>query len=494
MESLVIIAIAGAASLICACVALVLFLIHVRRKLAEERQLRAFEAALHSRELDEQRATSASDLDTQKSDLLKALAEVERRNVELEEKLEPIYSIEDELANLRSEIITRLKQIESLKSAYSEKKTTFDSLVAEVAIYDERLAFAELGVYEPHFEFEDSEAYKKEVSVARAHQKMMANEKTAVVSKAKIYVDGSLAKGQTLINRTIRLTLRAFNGEADAAVANVRWNNVNAMESRILAAKNKIDIMNESQQVVISREYAELKLRELYLTHEMREKQRAEREERAEQARLAREEQKLLRDLEAAEEEEARYQRLLDKAKAEANSIAGPHLAAFNEQIAILERDLAAAHSKLARAQAMAEKTRSGWVYVISNVGSFGDGVVKIGLTRRLDPLDRVRELGDASVPFIFDTHAMIYSDDAPTLERALHAEFDATRINAMNYRKEFFRASIDEVEAALKRLAPSATFHRDVEAQDYRETQARRSALLASIDASASTQFPDSL
>ncbi len=153
-----------------------------------------------------------------------------------------------------------------------------------------------------------------------------------------------------------------------------------------------------------------MRMQELYLTHEYREKVKAERDERAEAARLQREEQRLIRDMERAEEEEARYQNLLDKAKAEAQSVVGPKLDAFQAQIEILEKDLAEAHAKFVRAQAMAERTRSGYVYIISNVGSFGDDVVKIGLTRRLDPADRVRELGDASVPFVFDTHAIIVS------------------------------------------------------------------------------------
>lgn len=116
---------------------------------------------------------------------------------------------------------------------------------------------------------------------------------------------------------------------------------------------------------------------------------------------------------------------------------------------------------------------------MISNIGSFGAGVVKIGLTRRLDPSDRIRELGDASVPFVFDTHAIVYSDDAPALERALHTEFEEVRINTRNMRKEFFRATIDQVEVALKKVAPTAPFYKDVEAQEFRETLARRNAKL---------------
>ncbi len=140
--------------------------------------------------------------------------------------------------------------------------------------------------------------------------------------------------------------------------------------------------------------------------------------------------QRLIRDLEQAQREEDRYAELLAKAKAEAASISGQKLEAFNEQIRMLERDLAEARAKSQRAQAMAERTTSGYVYIISNVGSFGPDMVKIGLTRRLDPMDRVRELSDASVPFVFDTHAIIYSENAPALERALHAEFEYAGVN----------------------------------------------------------------
>lgn len=119
-------------------------------------------------------------------------------------------------------------------------------------------------------------------------------------------------------------------------------------------------------------------------------------------------------------------------------------------------------------------------------------GVVKIGLTRRLDPIDRVRELGDASVPFIFDTHAMIYSEDAPSLERALHNEFESFRVNTQNFRKEFFRVTLQDVESALSRLAPNAPFFKDTEAQEYQETLARRRVTLENRN--VNDDFPDEI
>lgn len=151
-------------------------------------------------------------------------------------------------------------------------------------------------------------------------------------------------------------------------------------------------------------------------------------------------------------------------------------------RIAELEAALAEAHGASVRARAMAEMTKSGYVYIISNIGSFGEDIVKIGLTRRLNPDDRVKELGDASVPFGFDTHAIIYSDEAPALESALHKEFADRRVNTSNLRKEFFRVGLGDVEEAVKRLAPTANFFSDREAQEWHDTLSRRKQALKDI------------
>ncbi|MCB8878473.1 DUF4041 domain-containing protein [Acidisoma silvae] len=389
-----------------------------------------------------------------------------------------------EEARIQTSLIANEAHLTDLRKDYQEKKSVYDRMLAEMALFDERLAFAEMGVYEPHFDFLDSEQYKAEIEKVRQAQKQLIVQKSAVICTTTWSLNGSQSQGLTMTNRNIRLSLRAFNNECDVVIANTRWNNVKAMENRIVLAKSQLEKLNASNEIKITDQFFQLKLCELFLTHEHREKLKKEREDRAESMRLAREEQRLLRDKEEAEEQEVRYSRLLEKAKAEAADIVGPQLDAYSQKIGDLEKDLAAARAKVVRAQALAERTRSGYVYIVSNIGSFGDGVVKIGLTRRLDPLDRVRELGDASVPFSFDVHAIIYSDDAPVLERALHSAFESTRINVQNYRKEFFRAKIDDVEETVKRLAPTAPFFRDVEAQEYHETLSRRQQALAEPNA----------
>lgn len=413
---------------------------------------------------------------------------------QIEDRYRPILQMDAEVARLADEKKRQEAEIAGLRLSYREKKSIYDGLLREIAVFDERIAFAEMGVYEPHFEFDDSAAYKRAIVKIRDQQNALISAEQAVVCTTHWSVDGSASKGQTMTRRNIRLTLRAFNNECDAAIANTRWNNALAMEKRILNAQAQIDKHNASNATFITPEFVKLKLGELHLTHEYREKLKAEKDERAEAARLAREEQRLIRDMERAQDEEDHYRRMLTKAKAEAASIVGPKLDAFAEQIKLLEKDLAAAHAKVERAQAMAERTKSGYVYIISNIGSFGGDVVKIGLTRRLDPLDRIRELGDASVPFVFDTHAIIYSDDAPALERSLHSEFEPTRVNAQNYRKEFFKASLDQVESAVRRLAPQASFFKDIEAQEYHETLSRRRQALEAHALPEHTAFPASI
>lgn len=409
----------------------------------------------------------------------------------LTERFSAVIDIEAEAQKAQKERERVEGDIEKLRSDYKEKRQVYDRLLEWVAVFDEQVSFAEFGVYQPHFEFGDSERYKEAIKAVREEQKALVKAKAAVDLHTEWTAEGSKAKGRTIANRAILLALRAFNAEADTAIANTRWNNAEAMIRRVENARKQIDKANASLNIEISHRYVELKLKELRLTHEYRERLKVERDERAEEARLKREGQRLEKEAEEARREEAKYEEMLAQARAEARAIISEAQAA---RIAELERQPAEAHEKTERAQAMAERTKTGFVYIISNVGSFGEDVVKIGLTRRLDPEDRVGELGDASVPFVFDTHAMIYSPEAPALEAALHAEFEDRRVNAANMRKEFSRATLEEVEDAVRRLAPDAEFHRDIEAQEFRETMAKRKQQLEAEEKEAERAFPEEI
>ncbi len=131
----------------------------------------------------------------------------------------------------------------------------------------------------------------------------------------------------------------------------------------------------------------------------------------------------------------------------------------------------------------MAQQTKCGHVYIISNIGSFGEEVFKIGLTRRLEPTDRVRELGDASVPFPFDIHAMIYSEDAPALESSLHKKFLASQLNKANKRKEFFRVDLKDIKSTVEEMGLKARWTIEAEAREFRETLALEQAMTEDVE-----------
>lgn len=193
-----------------------------------------------------------------------------------------------------------------------------------------------------------------------------------------------------------------------------------------------------------------------------------EQEERKAQIEYERAIKKALKDEEKAQEQLEKKQREIESATNQAT------ISKLQEQIKNLTEALLNAKELRERAMSMAQQTKSGYVYIISNIGSFGENVYKIGMTRRLDPMDRISELSNASVPFPFDVHAFIYSQDAPSLEATLHHIFDSKKVNTVNYRKEYFRVTLDEIKAEVSRLGIVAEFQENPDAFQYRESLRR--------------------
>lgn len=272
-----------------------------------------------------------------------------------------------------------------------------------------------------------------------------------------------------------KIILRAFNAESEAAIGNVSWNNYRVMENRLDKAFESLNKLGAVMHVSLTRDYKTARLEELRLVFEADEKGRLEREEQRRQREAQREEEKVQRELmkqqEEAAREEAKFQKALDAARRELEGARDAEREAMAARVKELEEELKEAHDRKERAIAQAQLTKVGHIYIISNIGAFGDGILKIGLTRRIDPEERVKELGDASVPFPFDIHALVYSEDAPALEARLHSHFWEKRLNWANDRKEFFRVSLDEVGVAFKELGLAATLLTIPEAREYRET-----------------------
>ncbi|HEY0143409.1 MAG TPA: DUF4041 domain-containing protein [Thermoanaerobaculia bacterium] len=406
-----------------------------------------------------------------------------------EERRRVLEQLERDRESMRTETerqrIAAVKEVESLHqqmqagAKYVEQLNgEIGFLRAEFARLDEEANLQSFGFYKPHYSFAESRQYEAELDQIRAQQKAMLKEKTAAICETEWTVNGSKAEGRKSTNQTLKLMLRAFNGECDAAIAKVRYNNVHVMEARINKAHEVINSLAQVQQCSITDRYRALRLAELRLVHEYEEKLQEEKEEQRRIREQMREEEIAVREMEKArleaEREEQRYEKALAKAREEAERAAGAKQEKLLADIEELQRRLDEAHANKERAISRAQMTRSGHVYVISNIGSFGEHIYKIGMTRRLEPLDRVKELGDASVPFPFDVHAVIYSDDAPALESTLHRAFTHRRMNRVNEKKEFFRVELDEIVQTINQHHPAeVTITRAAEAAEYRKTLA---------------------
>ena len=401
---------------------------------------------------------------------------------ELSEKLEELKSLNEEynkysaIKDVNDELSRLHQDKQEFKNKYQIAQDKYKELLATINLYEEKVEGYSFGLYDPIFELEDSDSYRLKIQEVRDAQKEQVRSKEACKCDTDWEVGGSKAEGRKFTNRIIKMSLIAFNGECDSLISKVKWNNVNQFEDRIKKAFDTINKLNETNQIYITKGYLDLKLQELRLTYEQKVKIQEEKEEQREIRERMREEEKAKREYEKAqreaEKEELQYQKALEKARKELETASDENRSKLEEELKKLKAELEEAHNKKERAMSMAQQTRRGYVYVISNIGSFGENVYKIGMTRRLEPLDRVKELGDASVPFIFDVHAMIFSEDAPSLEKELHQAFENKRTNMINFRKEFFNVSLEDISEKVEEIAGAEIeFTKLAEAKDYRET-----------------------
>ena len=402
----------------------------------------------------------------------------ESRVTELTQKYGAILDVEARAAAERAALKAEADEIAGLRATYAEKRKIFNELSSEVALLSGRLDYAELGLYEPDLAIGASAEYTAALARNREQQKALIGAGRAVSCSTQWTVDGNRRKGETMANRAIRLTLRAFNTECEVLIGRVSWNNRSALRDRILKVKATLDKLNQSNAVSITEQFLQLKLEELDLSHREKLAKRQEQERLREERAAAREEERAQREIEAElrrtlKEEELRREALA-KATAQLEAATGAEQARLMSQIADLEAKLTAAQADKERALSMAQQTRVGYVYVISNIGSFGERMVKIGMTRRVDPMERIIELGDASVPFPFDVHALVFSDDAPGLERKLHQALDAHRTNRVNLRKEFFQVELAKVQAILATTFPDVPFIEKPKAEQYYQSLAK--------------------
>lgn len=377
---------------------------------------------------------------------------------------------EPDLAPVRSELERLARRRDTLRQAVDALEQQAREARESIVEVNELRLLQEVGYYQFRHPLDDVVASKKRLDGLRAQIKEAISKRTAVRGKSGWMVNGSLKDGAALVRQFSDLMLRTYNIEADNCVRTVRAHTIEAARKRLERTREAIVKNGSTMGVAIDEAYHALRLEELQLTadHHLRVEQEKEeaREERQRQREEAKAQEEYKRRKKDLLKEQTHYQSLLEHSRAN-----GDEAAALEAR----ER-LAEITDSIEEVEEMAANTRVGYVYVISNVGAFGDRVVKIGMTRREDPLQRVFELGSASVPFKFDVHALVFSHDAVALETALHREFDQQRVNRVNRRREFFRVSLPEVRAALEKVGTNhvVEFRELAEAPEWRQSQAQ--------------------
>lgn len=380
--------------------------------------------------------------------------------------------------NLEKLIESLRKEEQTLNSSINNSKKEIDELRKKIISFDDEILVQEFGLYKPMYEFAQALQYKEELEKVRHLQKDLIKSKEAVTGSSDWTVNGNKAQGKKMVSDTQKLLLRAFNTECDSIIAKVRYTNFDASLNRIYKSAETISKLGIIMHIAITQKYLDAKVQELHLAFEFQQKKQEEKE--AEKAARAeqREQAKMQRELEEQqakfEKEQSHYQTAYEKLLTQLN--ANPSDSDLLAKKSDLEKRLEDINKALIDIDYRQANMKAGYVYVISNLGAFGENVYKIGMTRRLNPQDRVDELGDASVPFRFDVHAMIFSDDAPALEAALHRAFEDKKLNMVNHRREFFRVTLDEIKEVVRKNYDKTVEFIDVpDAEQYRISEKMR-------------------
>lgn len=315
-----------------------------------------------------------------------------------------------------------------------------------------------------------SEEYKNKLSVLRAEiSNMIKNDKYL-----KIAANASDKK--KVLNNNIKQMLRCFNSESQYIIDNVTVKNIDTSRNKLQKAFETINKIFETDGVALDLDFLNKKLEEMHLVYSYQLKKEQEKEEQKAIREQMVEEEKARREIEREkakiEKEESQFKGEIEKLMKYLQKASDIEKQLYVDKIKELEEKLKGLEKDKENMLQREQNTRAGFVYVISNIGSFGEDVYKIGMTRRLEPMDRINELGSASVPFEFDVHAMIFSEDAPNLETVLHQTFKKYQVNKVNNRKEFFKVSLDEIEKTVKQNHnATVTFTKIAEAAQYRES-----------------------
>ncbi|PBG89705.1 hypothetical protein BGV09_11400 [Clostridioides difficile] len=416
--------------------------------------------------------------DSENQDKFKLIEELKIEKERLDNLIKDKNILKDNINTLNAhleELKDEREELRDINTTLKNKKEELKRLSEELIQTEDEVLLQSFGLYNPKYDFENSDEYMEKLKEIRERQKLLIRNKTGVKYSDSWTVDGSVQKGRTMTNQNIKTALKLFNSECDIAMSKVSFKNIDSIEKRIRKAFTDTNKLNTSNKVSIKENYLNLKIDELYLYYEYlqmkeeeKEEQRALREQMKEEALVQKEIENQKRKL---KKEELQFKNELLRLKSTIPEDENDKLE-WEQKINSIEEKLALLSKDLDDVLNREQNTRAGHVYIISNIGSFGENIYKIGVTRRLDPTERINELSSASVPFKYDIHATIFSEDAPKLESALHKAFDNKRVNKVNNRKEFFKVTLDEIRTEVeKNFDKTVEYTKLAEAQEYRQT-----------------------
>lgn len=423
-----------------------------------------------------------SKLDVVKDELSKTQKELKILDANLEQKQGLIKQLNTQTADLQKmeaqrKIIERsFFELPSKQKAIEDLEETIEELKSKLSLYTDMESYVDYGFYPlPTYGETTSGAYNEQLKSIRQEQKNMLKEATAYTAPYDIEITGNAAHDKKLLKNQGHLLISVFNSECDYLISKVSSKNYEAIITRIEKLAESLEKRLISLEIGISLNYVESKMKECAVYYQYICQKTAEAEEQREIRAQIREEAAAEREIEKAirdsEKEEDMLQQAMTKARKEMAYASAEQKLRYEFQLEELTERLAQAEFRRERALSMAQQTKQGFVYVISNIGSFGEDIYKIGMTRRLEPLDRVKELSSASVPFSFDVHAMIYSEDAPALEKRLHNHFDLASVNKVNSRKEFFEITLSEIRDYVEDAGLKTRWTMAADATEYRQS-----------------------
>ena len=388
-----------------------------------------------------------------------------------------IELIKGDIKRLNNEKFSLEKKMNKLKDEYTNEKILLekkiDKLKDEYTTYED---YSEFGMPTKFYNFETSQIYKEYMAVIVKEQKKMIKYGEAFWFNESYTLNGSAKKGRDYLKNQAKLLLRAFNGECVTLFASINYNNITNIEGKIEKSFSQINKLGKGL-AFITEKYKKLKIKEARLISDYKIVKQEEKEEQRRIREQMKEEAKIQKELEEAQsninKEKKRFTLEMEKLKKQLQKANEEEIFALKNKIQELENGLEKVKQDEIDLEDRKNSTRAGYVYIISNVGSFGENIYKIGMTRRLDPQIRVDELGSASVPFKFDVHAFIFSEDAFELESKLHNHFDSYRVNKVNIKKEFFNVTLEEIENYVKTLDNTVKFTRTAAADEYRASLA---------------------